>query len=947
MNKSQLANKIWASANKMRSKIEANEYKDYILGFIFYKFLSDKELSHLRSIGMERDDIESITEENTELVDLIQQDIGYFISYDNLYSNWLAMGMDFSIANVRDALSAFDRKISPNHKKLFDGIFATLQGGLNKLGTDERERSSAVRDLISLIKDIPTDGRQGYDVLGFVYEYLIGNFAANAGKKAGEFYTPHEVSVLMSDIIAYHLRDQGEIRIYDPTSGSGSLLINIGKSVARHISNKDNIKYYAQELKQNTYNLTRMNLIMRGINPSNIEVRNGDTLKEDWPYFDENDPHGTYEPLYVDAVVSNPPYSQEWDPRNQENDPRYSEFGLAPKGCADYAFLLHDLYHVKPEGIMTIVLPHGVLYRGGSEYDIRKALIEKNHIDTIIGLPEKVFFGTGIATIIMVLKRPKTRPDENILFIDASHGFGKEGKNNVLRAGDIKKIVDAVTTRSETQDYAKLVNREIIRSNDYNLNITRYVDGSEKPEKYDLFATMFGGIPAVDLARLEPYWEVFPALKEELFTTDERGYSQLTTTDIHNTIESNQDVIETIHQYQQAFSDFSDFLYKHLVEPMLTLNISQTEDKITNELFSRLSAFPLIDAYQAYQFFSEEWTQIVLDLEVLQFEGMDAARAVDPNMVFKNDKEVQDGWVGRILPFDLVQEELLGDQLHNIKKLRERLLEIANECTQIIDSLTPEEQDKSILNNDNTRFVKTEVKNEVKRILASVETPEIASLKTFSENFPKGSSKKAREEKNIFIEQHPEIPWDYVTPNKNGYTKSQINTLIVSIQMEHSFPEDSFESKIIAASKLLDEETESGKQLSTAEKAILEATISAIKELDDETAIRLIRLKWITPLISSLERMPSEVITTLSETVSKISAKYATTYQDIATRITSSENRLYDMIGDLEGDEVDMEGLTAFRQTLSKGKIVNRNYAIGYDDKLHKVAENGIGKLTK
>ena len=186
-----------------------------------------------------------------------------------------------------------------------------MQTGLSKLGASTAEQNQAVRELVGLIKDIPTDGRQDYDVLGFVYEYLISNFAANAGKKAGEFYTPHEVSVMMSDIIAHHLKDQEEIRIYDPTSGSGSLLINIGKSVARHIANKDNIKYYAQELKQNTYNLTRMNLIMRGINPSNIEARNGDTLKEDWPYFDESDPQGTYDPLYVDAVVSNPPYSQE------------------------------------------------------------------------------------------------------------------------------------------------------------------------------------------------------------------------------------------------------------------------------------------------------------------------------------------------------------------------------------------------------------------------------------------------------------------------------------------------------------------------------------------------------------------------------------------------------------------------------------------------------------
>lgn len=299
MNKKQLANKIWASANKMRSKIEANEYKDYILGFIFYKFLSDKELSYLKvangNMELSAEDLEGITEDDADTVAYLQDNLGYFISYENLFSTWITQGKSFSVANVRDALSAFDRKISTNHKKLFDGIFGTLQTGLSKLGSTDGEQSAAIRDLISLIREIPTDGRQDYDVLGFVYEYLISNFAANAGKKAGEFYTPHEVSLMMSDIIAHHLRHQDEIRIYDPTSGSGSLLINIGKSVARHINNKDNIKYYAQELKQNTFNLTRMNLIMRGINPSNIEVRNGDTLLEDWPYFDDADPQGTYD----------------------------------------------------------------------------------------------------------------------------------------------------------------------------------------------------------------------------------------------------------------------------------------------------------------------------------------------------------------------------------------------------------------------------------------------------------------------------------------------------------------------------------------------------------------------------------------------------------------------------------------------------------------------------
>lgn len=890
MNKQQLANKIWASANKMRSKIEANEYKDYILGFIFYKFLSDKEVLYLKENGVDNAEMKSITEENVDAVNLLQQDLGYFISYENLFSTWLELKKDFTVANVRDALSAFDRKISPNHKKLFDKIFETLQTGLSKLGTSTNEQNAAVRDLVSLIREIPTDGRQDYDVLGFVYEYLISNFAANAGKKAGEFYTPHEVSVMMSDIIADHLKENDEIRIYDPTSGSGSLLINIGKSVSRHINDKNNIKYYAQELKQNTYNLTRMNLIMRGINPSNIEVRNGDTLKEDWPYFDESDPQGTYDPLYVDAVVSNPPYSQEWDPSDQETDPRYADFGVAPKGVADFAFLLHDLYHVKPSGIMTIVLPHGVLYRGGAELQIRSQLVEHNHIDAIIGLPEKVFFGTGISTIVMVLKR-KTRVDENILFVDASRGFEKEGKNNKLRACDIKKIVDVVTNRTEEPDFSCLVSREIIRKNEYNLNISRYVDSSDKPEKFDIYATMFGGIPFEELQSLSQYWNEFPALTNKLFEQNELEYSHLKVENIRRQIEDNQAVCDFIENYHQSFKDLSDFLERTLIEPMMTVNIQQTQSAISNNLFERLQSIPLVDRYQAYQFFSKDWERIATDLEILQTEGFAAVRQIDPHMVVKNDNEIQDGWEGHVLPFDLIQEELLADDLACIKALSARLEAISDRYDQIIESFSADEKEKSILNDDNTKFVAGEIKKELKKVLDNITTTKIELLRTYP------SSKK---DKILFVEQHPEIAWDSVEPDKSGvYGKTQINALIRNLQMEFLLSEDSYEAKVKEVASLIEEEKKIKEELKVRERLLIDATISAIKELTDEEAVDLLRKKWVAPLIDSLAKMPGEVISDLTEKIKHLVEKYAVTYQDIANRVSKSEEKLHALIGEL------------------------------------------------
>lgn len=748
MNKQQLAAKIWESANKMRSKIEANEYKDYILGFIFYKFLSEKEVKYLKENDWTDEYLPELTEEDTETLESVQKNLGYFISYENLFSTWIEKGRDFSVQDVRDALSAFSRLINPTHKKVFEGVFDTLQTGLSKLGDSSASQSKAISDLIHLIKDIPMDGKQDYDVLGFIYEYLISMFAANAGKKAGEFYTPHEVSLLMSEIVADHLKDRDEIKIYDPTSGSGSLLINIGKSAAKFIENENNIKYYAQELKQNTYNLTRMNLVMRGILPDNIVTRNGDTLENDWPYFDENDPIGTYDPLYVDAVVSNPPYSQAWNPDDKETDPRYARFGLAPKGKADYAFLLHDLFHIKSDGIMTIVLPHGVLFRGGEEGEIRKNLIEQNHIDAIIGLPANIFFGTGIPTIIMVLKQKRTNTD--VLIVDASKGFIKVGKNNKLRASDIKRIVDVVTKRESVEKFSKVVSRDEIRNNEYNLNIPRYVDSSEASESWDIYASMFGDIPWSEIDELKEYWHAFPSLKSALFENTSSDYCKLTATDIKKVIKDHNDIQSFENNYYAAFNGFDQYLYDELIDKMDTLNISKTEAVLSLNIFERLKNIPLVDKYEAYQLLDDDWTKLAVDLEMIQTEGFEATKKVDPNMVVKKkdgkEQEVQEGWVGRIIPFDLIQDTLLADDKVALKEKENRLSEIASEYEELFESLTEEEKEGDYASEGG--FVNAEIKKALKSDSIEPETKEkllkAAALNTEEKSLKAAIKKETR-----------------------------------------------------------------------------------------------------------------------------------------------------------------------------------------------------------
>jgi type I restriction enzyme M protein len=855
MNKQQLANKIWESANKMRSKIEANEYKDYILGFIFYKYLSDKEVKFLKENDYTDELLNTVTENDTDTVKWVQQNIGYFISYDNLYSTWIALGKDFDVSNVTDALSAFSRLISPTHKKVFESIFRTLETGLSKLGESSGARTKAISGLLQLIKDIPMDGKQDFDVLGYIYEYLISNFAANAGKKAGEFYTPHEVSLLMSEIVANHLKDKTEIKIYDPTSGSGSLLINIGHSVAKYIADDNNIKYYAQELKENTYNLTRMNLVMRGIKPDNIVTRNGDTLEEDWPYFDENDPINTYNPLYVDAVVSNPPYSQAWDPTNKEADPRYARFGLAPKGKADYAFLLHDLFHIRPDGIMTIVLPHGVLFRGGEEGEIRKNLIENNHIDAIIGLPANIFFGTGIPTIIMVLKQKRKNTD--VLIVDASRGFTKEGKNNKLRASDIKRIADVVIARRSVEKFSRVVDREEIRGNEYNLNIPRYVDSSESAESWDVYASMFGGIPQSELDELHEYWTAFPELRHTLFTDSDTPYVQLATEDTKAAIKQHPDVQRFESEFRSAFADFDAYLRAELIDNISNLTISQEESILSRDIFTRLKAIPLIDRYQAYQLLDDEWTKtIAVDLEIIQTEGFEATTKVDPNIVLKKkdgkDQEVQEGYVGHIIPFELVQSTLLKTQYDEVRNAESRLAEIPSEYEEIIDSMTEEEKDGDILNDTNDAFVAKEVPKKLKELKSEPKTEETLAFIAKLERFDALS----KEEKTLKAE-----------------IKSQ-------------------SSKLQALTK------------------------TTIEGLSREQVITLLEKKWIATLSENIHKLPDAIVDSLVGKLLALSAKYQTTYKEVETQIKDTEIELAAMIDELCGNEFDLKGLSEFKSLL-------------------------------
>jgi type I restriction enzyme M protein len=854
MNKQQLANKIWASANKMRSKIDANEYKDYILGLVFYKFLSDNEVNYLHSIGWNDEDLQTLVEdyddkEAVTMIDYCKVNIGYFISYKNLFGTWLLPETDFNVADLSSALSDFDRLIGSNYKSVYAGIFKTLQAGLSKLGENPATQTRALKDLIKLIKDIPTDGSQDYDVLGYVYEYLISNFAANAGKKAGEFYTPHEVAMLMSEIVAEHHKDKSQIEIYDPTSGSGSLLITIGKSIGRHIEDKNHVKYYAQELKENTYNLTRMNLVMRGIKPNNIETRCADSLDEDWPV--QKDGYDIGKPLYVDAVVSNPPYSQHWTPEDAEMDARFKDYGVAPKSKADYAFLLHELHHLKPDGILTIVLPHGVLFRGDAAEDsegegqIRRNLVEKNNIDAIIGLPANIFFGTGIPTLIMVLKQH--RDNDDILIIDASKGFVKEGKNNKLRACDIKRIADTVRDRATIPGFSRTVSRDEVRQNGYNLNIPRYVDSSEAAEQYDIYATMFGGIPETEIDLLKEYWDALPSLREDLFQKDgDKPYFSVRNSDVVSVIEHNADVCQLKEDFRTAFADFADQLHNRLITNVANVKELTAQDEISDDIFRRLRNIPLVDKYDVYQVLATNWQAIVNDIETIQTEGIEAVRVVEPayKVVKKGDEEIEvaDGLKGRIIPFELVQHEMFQGKLDAIDALQSSVEEIVAEIEELRDELSAmDDTDKYFEEEDNTKLIKKVITADAKSKKDDIDTAVKVKLQSLVNKWA--------------------------------------------------------------------EQTKVNKEIKAAKAELEDLTVEAIKTLSDDNAELLLHKKWITPLCEEIATILSKVLNGLTKLISSLENKYAVSYNEIGKELNGRQAELADMIQQLSGDAYTLMGL--------------------------------------
>lgn len=502
---SELHTQLWACANDLRGNMEASEFKNYILGLIFYRFLSEQLVEKVNKELKDEGGITYAEAFNSEdykedIVSILLEELGYVIEPEYLW-NTLVNDINedkFNITTLANAINSINEStLGQKSEDDFNGLFEDMDLNSNKLGKNEQDRSKLISKVILRINAIDFKFKDSeIDVLGDAYEYLIGQFAASAGKKAGEFYTPQQVSKLLAKIVT--LGKDKLKNVYDPTCGSGSLLLRVAREC-------EVVSFYGQEMVSTTYNLARMNMLLHGVKYNRFHIANNDTLEY---------PDKDMLSLKFDAVVANPPYSANWSADQKFlDDERFSRYGkLAPKSKADYAFVQHMLYQLDDAGTMAVVLPHGVLFRGAAEETIRKYIIgEKNWLDAVIGLPANLFYGTSIPTCVLVFKKCRTTND--ILFIDASKEY-ESGKNqNILSDENVEKILNAYKERKNADKYAHVAQLSEIEENEYNLNIPRYVDTFEEEEEIDIQAVQ-KEIKELEAKRAELDAEIFKYLKE-------------------------------------------------------------------------------------------------------------------------------------------------------------------------------------------------------------------------------------------------------------------------------------------------------------------------------------------------------------------------------------------------------------------------------------------------
>ncbi|HBM3531643.1 TPA: type I restriction-modification system subunit M [Listeria innocua] len=850
----EIKRRLWDGANELRGSMDASRYKDYMLGLMFYKFLSDKTLEKYKSMAdkgqlSEAELVEEYAKDRAyhgeNLDKMIQSVLGYFVLPEHLYQTWLkdiAIG-EFEVQKVIDSLNNFERTIAVSgDSDDFQGLFSSSTIDLTDtaLGSNLNERSKNIKALIELFQDLNMVALQKSDVLGDAYEYLIGQFAMESGKKAGEFYTPRQVSEVMAQIAA---KTSNITSIYDPTVGSGSLLLTVKKHLKEDVQ-KD-LNYYGQEKNTATYNLTRMNLLLHDVHPEKMSVKNGDTLSEDWP----EDPSRPAEGVLFDAVVMNPPYSlANWNKSNLKvSDPRFEIAGvLPPDSKGDFAFLLHGLYHLGQTGTMAIVLPHGVLFRGGTEGEIRKRLLNKNYIDTIIGLPGNLFTNTGIPVCVLILKKNRAI-SEPVLVIDASRNFIKVGKQNELQEKDIARIVDTYVERAEKAGYSHLASREEIVENDYNMNIPRYVESIDKEIPHDVDAHLYGGIPQANIDELKTLQTTVKNVLDSALKPIRDGYVQLEKPmdELTNEVLTDKNITTKSDIIREKSEAFIELYWKKLHEINNIVDVNPLMEEMLVNIKELLSSFDGIDVYDGYQIIAEVWKKCLThDAELIAGGGFyTIGRTREPNMVTKGSgnkkREEQDGWVGAIVPNELIAKRLYSEGLQIIEDKKARLTAVEAELSELVEAAKTEDS-----------------------------------------------------EENIAL-------FESLKKNAEGEPQDSFESKTVKAELKRVTKESSSYELLKKADGLIAEKSSLGKEIKAKENELKEAVYERILVLTDEEIDELVFEKWFGTLVDDLVKLIELPLKKELDIIKQLHERYAETLDDIDEESKKLENELEKLMSEL------------------------------------------------
>ena len=902
--KTELYSTLWDSCDALRGGMDASQYKDYVLTLLFMKYVTDKykdqKFGELIVFDKEHDN-----EKDPE------KRVG--CSFDDL----VALKNKKNIGEGIDKVIARLAEVNSSLKGVIDIAHFNDEAKIGK----GQEMVDKLTRLVSIFQrpelDFSKNKAEGDDIIGDAYEYLMRKFATDSGKSKGQFYTPAEVSRILTKVIGIDKCSDHNATVCDPACGSGSLLIRAVAEAPFEISG------YGQEKETSTAGLAKMNAVLH--DKATISIMSGNTFSD--PQFLKPDDNSELERF--DYVVANPPFSlKNWKDGLKDYD-RFNGYGdVPPEKNGDYAWLMHILKILKSTGKAAVILPHGVLFRGNAEGTIRQNIIKKGLIKGIIGLPPNLFYGTGIPACILVIDKEGSENRAGIFMIDAGNDFVKDGNKNRLREQDIYKIVTTFNNSITTDPkYARFVSNIEIEKNDYNLNITRYIDSSARQDIQDIFAHMHGGIPETDIEALHKYWDTFPSLKSDLLREFSKGYLQLNVSEdlIGKTIALNKEYSDFGEKFQNAFKNWERFADAELKNINSNTSCKKLIIKLSEHLLDVYSEFNLVDKYDIYQVLLSYWNNVLNDdvlLIATDENGYNIARdTVDiTKETQKKGKEPEIkivGWEGKLIPKDLIISEMLKSDKKIIDDLLVSVEYSKSLLVTLIEEAPKDSELEKIADDENVKI--NDIQSKLDEIKSRIHTPLIDNLLSFRDDFVKNKYKK-KEYSEIIAKNH------YLTSvynDKGSVTKTSISEAIKNAYADEEVPEADADdyALLIQAQDLVLEIAKLTKDIKEKTEELEKKARAKYSEITESEILELlVEKKWYRSINKGIQTIYSAISSSLAERLRILSSRYEFTLPDIEDKTSSTRECLSEMIAQLEANESDSLGLSELKKLFEGGE---------------------------